>query len=256
MLSRITLPIEESTVIHRLDPRVKLFAVVAISVLSVLLSSITSLILLAALPLSILVVSRCLRRALFFLFLLLAFSIVSVVLVYFTGIGSVFEFGKFFVRIFGVVCIGLVFAFTTPPSRFARALEKLRFPKSVVFTLTLVLRFIPVFMGEVKDLMDSLKVRGVELGLKGILRRPRLVFRALIIPLMIRMMKIADDLASAMEARGAGAPLKRTSLHDYKISGVDIAFTIMVLASLVALFILDSSYFSFLDIQLFWGYMF
>lgn len=256
MLSRITLPLEESTVIHRLDPRVKLFAVVAVSVLSVLLSSLTSLILLAALPLSILVVSRCLRRALFFLILLVVFSVLSVVLVYFTGIGSVFEFGKFFVRIFGVVGIGLVFAFTTPPSRFARALEKLRFPKSVVFTFTLVLRFIPVFMGEVKDLMDSLKVRGVELGLRGILRRPRLVFRALMIPLMIRMMKIADDLASAMEARGAGAPVKRTSLYDYKISEIDVAFTVIVLALLATLFLLDSSYFSFLDLQLFWGYMF
>lgn len=256
MLSRISLTLEESAVVHRLDPRVKLFTVVAVSVLSVMLGSLTSLIFLAALPLLILAISRCLRRALFFLFLLAAFSIVSVVLVYFTGIGSVFEYGKFFVRIFSVVCIGLVFSFTTPPSRFARALEKLRFPRSVIFTLTLVLRFIPVFIGEVKDLMDSLKVRGISLGLRSILRRPRLIFRALVIPLMIRIMKIADDLASAMEARGVGAPFKRTSLHDYKISRMDVIFTILVLASLVALFILDSSYFSFLDIKLFWGYMF
>ncbi|MGQ9722697.1 MAG: energy-coupling factor transporter transmembrane component T family protein [Candidatus Jordarchaeum sp.] len=256
MLSRVTLSLEESTVIHRVDPRVKLFAIVAISVLSVMISSLSSLILLAVLPLSLLVVSRCLRRAAFFLFMLLAFSVISVLFVYFTGLGSPFEFGKFFVRIFAVVCIGLVFAFSTPPSKFAKALEKMRFPKSVVFTLTLTLRFIPVFMNEVKDLTDSLKVRGVELGLKGILRRPYIVFRALIIPLMIRMMKIADDLASAMEARGFGAPVKRTSLYDYKISWMDAAFTAIVIAWLGSLLLLDFSHFSFLDVQLFWGYIF
>ncbi len=256
MLSRITLPLEGNTVIHRLDPRVKLLAIVAVTVTSVMLSSLSSSVLLAALPLLILAVSRCLRRAAFFLFLLLVFSIISLFLVYFTGIGSPFEFGKFFVRVSAVVGIGLAFAFTTPPNRFAKALESLRFPKSVVFTLTLTLRFIPVFVKEAKDLIDSLKVRGLELGIKGILRRPRILFRALMIPLMIRMMKIADDLASAMEARGFGAPGRRTSLYEYKISWVDAAFASIVLISVAALFLLDFSYFSFLDVQLFWGYMF
>lgn len=256
MLSRITLPLEENTVIHRLDPRVKLLAIVAVSVLSIMLGSLSSSILLAALPILILAVAGCLGRAAVLLFALLAFSAISVLLVYFTGIGSPFEFGKFFVRIFAVVGIGLVFAFTTPPNRFAKALEKMGFPKSVVFTLTLTLRFIPVFVKEAKDLMDSLKVRGLELGLKGILRRPRIFLRALIIPLMIRMMKIADDLASAMEARGFGAPVRRTSLREYKFSWADVAFTAIILTLLVTLYFLDSTYFSFLDVQLFWGYMF
>lgn len=256
MLSRITLPLEEDTVIHRLDPRVKLFAIVAVSVLSVALSSLSSSILLAALPVLILAVARCLGRAAVLLFALLVFSAIGVLLVYFTGIGSPFEFEKFFVRIFAVVGIGLVFAFTTPPNRFAKALEKMGFPKSVVFTLTLTLRFIPVFVKEAKDLMDSLKVRGLGLGLRIILRRPRVFLRALIIPLMIRMMKIADDLASAMEARGFGAPIRRTSLYEYKVSWADAAFTAVVLTLLVTLYLLDSTYFSLLDVQLFWGYMF
>ncbi|MEM3586774.1 MAG: hypothetical protein QXO71_05555 [Candidatus Jordarchaeaceae archaeon] len=69
-------------------------------------------------------------------------------------------------------------------------------------------------------------------------------------------MKVADDLASAMEVRGVSAPFKRTSLYDYKVGKADVIFIIIVSALLVAIFILDSSYFSFLDIQLFWGYMF
>ncbi|MEX2704807.1 MAG: energy-coupling factor transporter transmembrane protein EcfT [Candidatus Freyrarchaeum guaymaensis] len=256
MLKRITLSLEGRTIIHRLDPRVKLFAVVAIVVLSVMLSSLTSLFLLLALPILMLVVARCIGRASLFLSILLVFSILGVVVVYFSGMMSTVEFGKFFVRIIAVVCIGLVFAFTTSPSKLAKALEKLRFPKSVAFTFTLALRFIPVFMDEAKDLMDSLRVRGVDLSLRGILTKPRMVFRVLTIPLIIRMTKIADDLASALEARGAGAPVERTSLYELKFGWIDVAFTALVLLFLTALLLLDSSYFSFLDVQLFWGYMF
>ena len=111
-------------------------------------------------------------------------------------------------------------------------------------------------MDEAKDLMDSLRVRGVDLSLRGILTKPRMVFRVLTIPLIIRMTKIADDLASALEARGAGAPVERTSLYELKFGWIDVAFTALVLLFLTALLLLDSSYFSFLDVQLFWGYMF
>ncbi|MHA1578088.1 MAG: energy-coupling factor transporter transmembrane component T family protein [Candidatus Freyarchaeota archaeon] len=255
MLRRVGLSLDEGTVIHRLDPRVKLFAVVAVSALSVLLSSLASILLLLALPVAVLVAARCLGRASILLLLFLAFSAAGMVVVYVTEIMSTLEFAKFFGRVFSVVCIGLAFSYSTSPSRFAKALEKLRFPRSVVFTLTLTLRFIPVFMDEARDLMDSLKVRGVDLGLKGILTSPRMVFRALVIPLMIRLTKTADDLASALEARGVGAPVKRTSLHELRFSRADVLFAALVLVSFVSLFLLDSSYFSWLDVALFWRFM-
>lgn len=245
-----------STPLHGVDPRVKLVFVVAVSVLSLTLGSFTSILFLALLPVSILALARSLGRARFFIVSFIVFSALSVLVVYFVRIGSTLEFAKFFTRVFAVMCAGLFFALTTSPNKFSRALEKLRVPRSVVFTLTLAIRFIPVFVGEAREVLSSLKVRGVELGLRGLIRNPGVLLRSMTIPLVIRMMKTADDLVSALESRGFGSPTKRTSLYEVKVGKLDLVFTLATVAFLAALTLLDSSFFSFLDVIAFWRFMF
>lgn len=244
-----------STLLHRVDPRVKLVFVVTVSVLSVALGSFTSLLFLVLLPTFTLALARALSRARIFIVSLLVLSVLSVLVVHFMRFGSTMEFAKFFARVFAVMCAGLFFALTTSPSKFSRALEKLRVPRSVSFTLTLTIRFIPVFIGEAREVLSSLRMRRVELGLRGLIRNPGVLLRSMTIPLVIRMMKTADDLASALESRGFGSPAKRTSLQELKIRKFDLAFLSITMAFLVVLLLLDSSLLNFLDVTVFWRFM-
>ncbi|MEM4447310.1 MAG: energy-coupling factor transporter transmembrane component T [Nitrososphaerota archaeon] len=244
-----------NTFLNGVDPRVKLVFVAAVSVLSLALSSFTSLLFLALLPTLTLSLARALGRARFFIVSFLVFSALSVFVVYLLRFGSALEFAKFFVRVFAVMNAGLFFAFTTSPNKFSRGLEKLKVPRSVSFTLTLTIRFIPVFLKEAEEVLSSLKVRGVKLGIRGFIKNPKVVLRSLTIPLIVRMVKTSDDLASALESRGFGSPAKKTSLHEVKVGKVDLAFLSITMAFLVSLLLLDPSFFSFLDFTAFWRFM-
>lgn len=244
-----------NTPLHRIDARAKLLFIVAVSVLSLVLGSFTSLLFLSALTVVALALARELGRAKTFMVLLLAFSALSVAVVSLLRVGSALEFAKFFARVYAVMCSGLLLALTTSPSHLSKALEKLRVPRSVTFTLTLTIRFIPVFVKEAREVLDALKVRGVEAGLKGFIKNPGTLLRSLTVPMIIRMAKVADDLASALESRGFGSPARRTSLHEARFRGSDAAFLAATTVPLILLLIFDSPLFSLLDISLFWRFL-
>jgi biotin transport system permease protein len=64
-------------------------------------------------------------------------------------------------------------------------------PQALAFTLTLTIRFIPVLMGLAKETRDAMAARG----------RERAWF-AIAVPLIIRSLRLADQVSEAVEARG------------------------------------------------------
>ncbi|MGA7829097.1 MAG: energy-coupling factor transporter transmembrane component T [Geobacteraceae bacterium] len=106
---------------------------------------------------------------------------------------------------------GIVFLRTTQVSSMMKGLRGI-VPYRVLFLLFTSLRFVPFFAREMQELVMAQKLRGAHLSPKDI-RRPafwRDLFSCIILPLLVRALKTADEAALSAEARGMGAKPERT----------------------------------------------
>ena len=140
-------------------------------------------------------------------------------------------------RIFIFVALGLLFVLTTSLPRFIRSLEKMHVPFSLIFVLTMSIRFFPLMIREMEYINDNAKNKGLGKG-RWILH-PCQSGRAFFFPLIIRSLKKADALALAATTRGFGAPPPRTSIYKLKIRPQDYLFFLSFLVILLSLFWLD-----------------
>jgi energy-coupling factor transport system permease protein len=169
----------------------------------------------AVLVLTYIFLARLLLKLLpFILFYLLCSSILIGLLYFLSGKSIQFEialliFAKFFSHIF----CGLVLAFTTAPRKMAAALKQLHLPQSVLFIFILALRLFPVIIKEYQYILDSLRLRNQSI-IRVLLFRPQLV----IFPIMVRSVKLSDELALSAETRGF-------SMQNIQLPGKKLGFT-------------------------------
>ena len=68
---------------------------------------------------------------------------------------------------------------------------------------------------------DAMRVRGLALSLKNLVSKPALMFESVVVPVMLRCAKIADELAAAAVARGIDRPGRKTSYNAPRFGWVD-----------------------------------
>ncbi len=106
---------------------------------------------------------------------------------------------------------GIVFLRTTQVSSMMKGLRGV-VPYRVIFLLFTSLRFVPFFSRELQEIVMAQKLRGARLSPQD-MRRPAFwsdLFSCVIIPLLVRALKTADEAALSAEARGMGAYPERT----------------------------------------------
>ncbi len=79
----------------------------------------------------------------------------------------------------------------------------------VALMLSIALRFVPTLMDQTTKTMNAQRARGVDFGSGGLVKQIRTIV-PLFIPLFVSAFTMADDLATAMEARGYRDGLGRT----------------------------------------------
>jgi energy-coupling factor transport system permease protein len=110
-------------------------------------------------------------------------------------------------------------------------LKKIRFPvHEMALMMSISLRFIPTLMEETDKIIKAQTARGAELATGPVKERIKSIV-PLLIPLFVGAFKRAEDLATAMEARGYKGGEGRTKYRVLKWTGTDTA----VLGSLVFL---------------------
>lgn len=110
-------------------------------------------------------------------------------------------------------------------------LKKIKFPvHEMALMMSISLRFIPTLMEETDKIIKAQTARGAELSTGPVKERLKSVV-PLLIPLFVSAFKRAEDLATAMEARGYKGGEGRTKYRVLRWTGTDTA----VLASLVVL---------------------
>ncbi|MFH7029198.1 MAG: energy-coupling factor transporter transmembrane component T family protein [Heteroscytonema crispum UTEX LB 1556] len=131
-----------------------------------------------------------------------------------------------------------LYLLTTAPEEITAAIESLMQPlrrlklpvTEVTLTLTLSLRFIPLVLEEIQNLIRSVMTRAInwkKLGFKGAVKVWILVAERLLENLLLR----ADQMANAMMVRGFTSPNEhRVQWHDLRLKARDwLAIAILIL---------------------------
>lgn len=211
--------------IHRLDPRAKLLASFYFIGIIFLANNWQTYLLLAIFTLFAVSLSKVdmkfFIRGIRPLIWLILFTVALQVL--FTSGGEVYwHWGIFNITQFGVlnglfifcrfvliIFMSTLLTLTTPPLELSDAIEYLLRPLKVVrfpvheisLMLSIALRFVPTLMDETEKIMNAQRARGVDFGEGSLVQKMKAII-PLLIPLFVSSFNRAEDLATAMEARG------------------------------------------------------
>ena len=214
-----------NSIIHRLDPRSKLVAMILLIIIAFWVNNpITNLILfiatgifvvLSEVPLSFFI------KGLRSMFFLIAFTTLFQ-LFFISGGHVLFEMGFIKITSYGIEQAGIIFCrfvliiffstlltLTTMPLSLATAVESLLGPlkrfkvpvHEIGLMLSMSLRFVPTLMDDTIRIMNAQKARGVDFGEGNVIQKVKAMI-PILIPLFATSLKRADSLATAMEARG------------------------------------------------------
>lgn len=112
------------------------------------------------------------------------------------------------------------------------ALQAMGAPQAVLIPCMVVLRFFPTIRRDASYLMESLKTRRVLAGRGYALRHPALVCELLVVPLLMRSVRVSDELAASALVRGLGGEIRPTMLHSLSFGVKDAVVTALTLASI------------------------
>ena len=130
--------------------------------------------------------------------------------------------------------MGYYLVSTTTVSEFVAAMEKMHIPQKIVIPMSVVFRFFPTVKEEYAAIRDAMKMRGIRFGGKN----PFLMVEYRLVPLIVSVVKIGDELSAAALTRGLGAPGRRTNLCRIGFHAQDLMAALFCVACF-ALFLLQ-----------------
>lgn len=119
------------------------------------------------------------------------------------------------------------------------ALEQMKIPKSIILSLAVLFRFLPTVTEELGYIRDTMKMRNIDLSFSRAVLQPVKTTEYIMIPLLLRSVKISDELATAALTRGIDGDNKRTSLRKVYVSFSEIVFVALFILFTVFLYQLD-----------------
>lgn len=233
--------------LHRLDPRVKAVALLALMVSSMLVSTPAQLALAAALTLGLVLatgvgpgrVVSSVAGVLVFLVVVGLFNLFFVQtgpeLVHLGFVrlttGGVWAAVLYSCRFGLLALMGACLMLTTTPTQLADAFESLLSPLArlglpvheVAMVMSLALRFVPTLADEANAVMEAQASRGGSLETGSPVERARATV-AVLVPLFAGAMRHASGLSRALDARCYEGGSGRTHYHESHVRGRDLAF--------------------------------
>jgi len=245
-----------NSILHRLDPRVKMGATLVLMMIPfavhglwgyVALSTfVVTAVLLSGVPLGALL--RTLRTVfwiaflMFFLYLfttpgepLLALGSIAI-----TRQGLLAAVAQIY-RLCLLVTVASLLTFTTSPIHLTHGLEAMLSPlerarlpvRELAMVLTIALRFVPTLQEEIDKIAKAQRARGADFRTGGPLRRARNLV-PIFVPIFVSAFRRADELATAMDARGFRSALHRTRMRKLRLGSLDLLATLIVMGLVLA----------------------
>lgn len=128
---------------------------------------------------------------------------------------------------------------TAPTGLLLATLNRLHLPRTATISMAVVFRFMPTVAEEYQAIRTAQKFRGIGINAWALIKHPARSYETILVPLLIRTMKIADELASSAMLRGAAESGPMTSWHQIRFSWKDYVLLFVTLALTVLLIVLD-----------------
>lgn len=247
-----------NSVIHKIDPRVKILLIIAYIVFLFVANNFVSLGFMVLVTVAIVLLTKIPVKMYFkglkaIMFIILFTSVLNM----FYGSGEpIWQWGFLkitlngisnavfiSIRIVALIFISCVLTYTTSPTDLTDALERLMKLLTVfhikvheiAMMMTIALRFVPTLLEETDKIMNAQKARGANMDSGGLIKRVKAMMPVLV-PLLVSSFNRAYELAVAMECRcyrgGAGRTRMKVLKAETK-DAVAVAVSVFVLAGVI-----------------------
>ena len=250
------------SVLHRLDPRVKLCGTIVFILSLFLFQSFTGYIVATLFLAALILISKV---PVSFMFkglksIVVLLIITAVLNMIFTPGRELFSFWKITITIEGVrfaafMVVRLMYlivgssllTLTTTPGNLTDGLEKslswmkiMKIPvHEIAMMMSIALSFIPILLSETDKIMKAQKARGADFENGNIIKRVKALI-PILVPLFVSSFRRANELAMAMEARCYRGGEGRTKLHPLKYRSRDFFAYGILVAYLVAVIVVGN----------------
>ena len=247
------------SVIHKLDPRVKLAGTLLFILSLFIFGSASSYVVATVFLVTVIVLSKVplkfMLKGLKAIFILMMITVIFNL--FLTPGDPIFSIWKLTVtkqglktalhmaiRLIYLVIGSSVMTLTTTPNALTDGMEKglswmkkLHVPvHEIAMMMSIALRFIPILMEETDKIMKAQKARCADFESGNILQRAKSLI-PILVPLFISAFRRANDLAMAMEARGYHGGDGRTRMHPLVYKKRDFIAYLILLLYMVLMYI-------------------
>ncbi|MCD7745569.1 MAG: energy-coupling factor transporter transmembrane protein EcfT [Lachnospiraceae bacterium] len=249
------------SVIHKLDPRVKLAGtlifIISLFAFGTIESYVVATIFLAAVIKTSQVPFKFMIKGLRGIIMLLMITVIfNLFLVQGTVVVKFWVFQitvegiktavSMAIRLIYLIIGSSVMTLTTTPNDLTDGMEKalsplkkVRIPvHEIAMMMSIALRFIPILMEETDKIMKAQQARGADFESGNLIQRAKNMV-PLLVPLFISAFRRANDLAMAMEARGYHGGEGRTKMRPLVYKGRDRAAYLVLLGYFVIMFVVS-----------------
>ena len=251
------------SILHRLDPRVKLILSILYIVLIFLAKGVTAYALVFLFTVFVVIVSgipvKTILKSLKPILIVLIFT--ALINIFWNGgetplftVWKITIYREGVIRaaamalriVFLMIGTSVLLTYTTSPIALTDAIERLLSPLRIIkvpvhefaMMMTIALRFIPTLIEETDKIMSAQKARGADFESGNLIARAKALVPVLI-PLFISSFRRAEELATAMECRcyrGGDGRTRMTVLH---LHARDLLFTMLVCAVIAGIILLN-----------------
>lgn len=121
------------------------------------------------------------------------------------------------------LCVAAIPGLGLAPVCLVRGFSCMRLPRVLTLAMLITFTFFPLLRAEVRQTREAMRTRGA-----GGLLNPAILYRAFLIPLMVRLVNLSDTLALSVETRGFTTyPAPYTVYRPVYLQAKDGAFAVL-----------------------------
>ena len=135
---------------------------------------------------------------------------------------------------FGALFLGVALSMSVAAVRMTRSLSQVHTPRAITLGMLISMSFVPMLKGEIGRVREAMKTRGA-----GSVFNPKILYRAFLVPLVMRLVNISDTLALSVETRGftLGGSMYSVYKKEYPALS-DVLFILGIVAGAVTVVVL------------------
>lgn len=150
-------------------------------------------------------------------------------------------FGVTVLKLVPIVMVGRWVLKTTQMDDLIVAFQKMKMPQSVIIPFVVTVRYMPTLAAEYRMIRNTMAIRGIcDTWWKKLLH-PMATVEFILIPLLMRCLKVTDELAASGSTRGLEKEETRHAIHPVRWGGKETIAAAAAVLFLAALVLLDNT---------------